>query len=121
MDSNRRNLLIRKRGIVKAAITRIQRHVDAFQQGSNMNIIRVSLEQLSNTYAQYTEVQDELELEDIDEEHTSDREEFEEKRLSCAFLRASLSTMSNWITFSVFIICFRHSVVKHTFWSTMCR
>ena len=51
MDSNRRNLLIRKRGIVKAAITRIQRHVDAFQQVSNLNIIRMSLEQLSNTYA----------------------------------------------------------------------
>jgi DNA repair exonuclease SbcCD ATPase subunit len=74
MDDKRREQLIKRRGVAKASLTRMQTFIEAGDL--KVNEIKVRLDKLPSILNKYETVQDELEC--LDEaDHSLDREVFE--------------------------------------------
>jgi hypothetical protein len=79
MESQDKKLLIKSRGLFKASLTRMQKHLDKHEAGSDTIEIRLRLERMPNILHDYDEVQKQLELYDELGTHDEDRETFDAK------------------------------------------
>ena len=74
MDDKRREKLVKRRGVAKASLTRMQTFIEAGDL--KVNEIKVRLDKLPSILNKYESVRDELEC--LDEaDHSLDREAFE--------------------------------------------
>lgn len=76
MDPNVKENLIRKRGRAKAALTRIATFLEGFNETHDSLDIEERLDSIPEIKAQYNAAQEQLEDEDIESDHSTDREEF---------------------------------------------
>jgi hypothetical protein len=76
MDSNRRQQLVKQRAVAKASLTRMQSFIETGDR--KLNDVQVRYEELPNIYNKFEAAQSELELFDDDDDHSADRQQFED-------------------------------------------
>ncbi|XP_049782344.1 uncharacterized protein LOC126183996 [Schistocerca cancellata] len=78
MDPVEKRNLVKKRAFIKTRVTRLSTFINSFQEGSNLNDMRVRQSLLNTSKDEYNDIQTQLEIYDVEESHDVDRESFED-------------------------------------------